>query len=225
MPQFEVEVFDATDGSTRWVPVTASDATAARDKVQSFGEVVGRARLLSADDAEPVAVATPPAANTEALPAGIVNQGATPPADAERTLLVANPSNRAIGPTLLFWTPFLILGIEGIITVASADFLMNVAPVATVVVILKLLQISSTSLTITTRRIRLESGVLTPRSIEIPISQVKTVDINPAVLGLIFGYEHVRISGAGSTVINARRFANAREVQAAINDALHAARK
>lgn len=225
MPQFEVEVIDEAGGSTRWVPVTASDAAAAREKVKSFGEVVGRARLLSADDAAPIALAKPPAVSTEALPAGAVNQGTTPPTDAERTLLVAKPSKRAIGPTVLFWTPFFILGVEFTLTVSSSRILQGAIFFAAIVVVLKLLQLSSTSLTITTRRIRWESGLLTPKSIELPISQVKTVDINPAMLGWIFGYQHVRISDTGSTMINARRLANTREVQAAINDALHAAGK
>lgn len=224
MPKFEVEVIDEADGSSRWVPVSAANANAAREKVNGFGEVVGRARLISADDEDsPVptmASPTPPAPARPVFLADVFNEGARPPADVERTLVVAKPSMLAIFPAVLGWSPFLL-----ITAIASADTGSLVAFVAVLVigstfVCFALAYVLSTQLRITTRRVQWTSGWLSQDTIDMPITKVETVRINTGLTGVLLGYRTMVITGSGNTTIKAARFKNTQRIQAAVNDAL-----
>jgi hypothetical protein len=235
MPKFEVEVIDEADGSSRWVSVSAADAAAARDKVNSYGEIVGRARLLSADDpspaAAPVAVATAPAKAKEVFLADVLNEGARPAADVERTLLIGKPSLLGILPIVVGWSPFIAYAATVYFNDPHAEgsgglkLLAFFAGLMLTFATLKYLYLSTSELRITSHRVRWVNGGIGRVVVEMPISKVESVTQPACITGILFGYGHIRISGSGSTVISARRISNSEKVYNTINQALHAARK
>lgn len=236
MPKFEVEVIDEADGSSRWVSVSAADAAAARDKVNSYGEIVGRARLLSADDPSPspspaaVAVAAAPSKPKEVFLADVLNEAARPAADVERTLLIGKPSMLGLLPTVLFWSPFIAIFAAQYASDPYAErsgFGPMVFFIALMLTFgaLKYMYLSTSELRITSHRVRWVNGGIGRVVMEMPISKVESVTQPACITGILFGYGHIRISGSGSTVISARRISNSEKVYNTINQALHAARK
>jgi hypothetical protein len=237
MPKFEVEVIDEADGSSRWVPVHAADAAAARDKVNSYGEVVGRARLLAADDAAPaplptaVALAPAPATVPDAFPSDIFNHAAKPAASVERTLLTARPSMLGLLPIVIGWSPFIAIAAAGYAADPYAAEAGDLKALLACCVLMftfllrKYAYLSTSTLLVTTQRVRFVYGGFGRTVVEMPISKVESVTQPPCITGILFGYGHIRLSGSGSTVISARRLHNPEGVYKAINEALQAARK
>ena len=74
----------------------------------------------------------------------------------------------------------------------------------------------SSSVTLTDRRLTAEQGLLSRRSTDIPLSKIESVSVNQGLVGQVFGYGTVVITGSGGTHERFQGIAGARALSVAV---------
>jgi uncharacterized membrane protein YdbT with pleckstrin-like domain len=78
----------------------------------------------------------------------------------------------------------------------------------------------STELVITDKRLIAKYGVLTTHSIEIRFDKIETVRVKQGLMGRLFNYGDIVVTGTGSTFDPIRNIANAMTFRTALNQAM-----
>ena len=65
-----------------------------------------------------------------------------------------------------------------------------------------LLRLIGTEMGITTKRVIYKTGIIGRKTNEIQMSKIETVEMNQSILGRIFGYGNVKITGTGVSDIH-----------------------
>jgi uncharacterized membrane protein YdbT with pleckstrin-like domain len=78
----------------------------------------------------------------------------------------------------------------------------------------------STELAITDKRLIAKYGVLSTHSIEIRFDKIETVRVSQGIIGRLFNYGDVIVTGTGSTFDPIKNIASAMRFRTALNDAM-----
>jgi uncharacterized membrane protein YdbT with pleckstrin-like domain len=70
---------------------------------------------------------------------------------------------------------------------------------AVVIVCVGILRWTSTEMAVTNKRVIVKTGVLTQKSLEIPLNKVESIGVNQGILGRVLGYGNVVVRGTGGT--------------------------
>ncbi len=80
----------------------------------------------------------------------------------------------------------------------------------------------STELVITNKRLIAKSGIVSTQSIEIRFDRIESVRVNQSLLGRIFNYGDIVVTGTGSTFDPIPNIANPMQFRTALNQAMEA---
>lgn len=75
-------------------------------------------------------------------------------------------------------------------------------------------------LAITDKRILAESGAISPQWLSIPLGQVKTIGVDQGMMGRIFGYGAITVSGTGGPMQKFHRIAAPEEFRRLAQDGM-----
>lgn len=101
---------------------------------------------------------------------------------------------------MIFAAPtfFLALGVVScVLGVAPLGVLLML--VAAIVVVLRYLKYTSSEFAITDKRVVIKVGLLRRRTVELLLSKVETIAVDQGILGRIFNYGTIVVTGTGGT--------------------------
>ena len=77
-------------------------------------------------------------------------------------------------------------------------FLMCIA-IGFITIIGAILQVMTTEMAVTNKRVIIKTGLLSRRTLEMAVSKIETVGVDQGIFGRIFGYGTVTVRGTGGT--------------------------
>lgn len=114
--------------------------------------------------------------------------------------------NKAIYTAKLHWLIFfwpITLLFAGLLLGIEIDQLKEVALLLIVIALFWLLMTWVTyhysSLVIKTNQINLHTGMLVRKTVDIPVTKIETIDIRQSIVGTLFNYGTIMITGTGGT--------------------------
>jgi len=103
---------------------------------------------------------------------------------------------------------------------SAGAFLAVLFLVAVVLLIWPFIARRSTELAITDKRLIAKYGLLSTHSIEIRFDKIETVRVSQGIMGRIFNYGDIIVTGTGSTFDPIKNISNAMRFRTALNDAM-----
>src|SRR5882757_242201 len=99
------------------------------------------------------------------------------------------------------------------------------AALGAIVIVVALVRRSSTELAVTNRRVIAKYGLIARRTIEMNLAKIESVSVEQTVMGRLFGFGTIIVTGTGSTMDPIRFIADAIAFRQAIQAATDASSK
>ncbi len=150
----------------------------------------------------------------------------------EQIVYVGKVSLFSIMPSLIAGALLILVGclaaIGGTLGSVSRDGTvvgLGVAVIGIIVLAAGLIRRNSTELAVTSRRVIAKFGLVRRSTVELNISKVESIRVEQTVMGRIFGYGSIIVTGTGSTIDPIPFIANPIKFRQAVQAATDAAQK
>ena len=141
----------------------------------------------------------------------------------EKVLYIGRVSLLSILPSLIGGALLVVVG--GAFTVEAGPLGLIFAALGLIVILVALIRRNSTELAVTNRRVIAKFGFIKRSTIELNLAKVESVRVEQSIVGRIFGYGSVIVTGTGATMDPIPYIANPIKFRQAVQSATDAAQK